>query len=529
MNLLNILKKDPDMKVLAGENGLEREVSTVSVMDAPDIHKWMKGGEFLITSGYIINQNSEKTRELIIELEKAGAAGFGIKLNRYISALPEDIINLANELNFPIIYIPIDYAWADIINFVLTKVLNEKKEQLMLSERIHKSFTDLVIKGKDVQDIIHALAEILNKSVVVYDLFFNHTYSALRSEEEKQLIMESTSNAMLQKFSHYSLSIENQLYGYLIILESQGVNNLKEFEKSAIEHASTVLKLDIQRRISNYRIEQKYYDEFVQDLLMDNIKTKEEMINRAKLYGYRLEKGLFCLIVDIDDFKEKFIHLEEDTNLLNEQRNRIFQRAINIIKKSFPLQILYTSFSDSIVFLIEFSYDNNLSFIKTIKRVSDEVRERIKNHSSYTVTVGLGEYKHSLKDIHLSFNEAKQAVKIGRIINERNQTVYYEELEAYRVLISAAQTQEAKAFSNRYLQELKQYDLKNQTSLIKTLDCLVNNDWNMKDAANDLYIHYNTIKYRVQNIKDITGLNINDREQKFKVELYFKLNKLRST
>src|SRR5699024_4433996 len=159
-----------------------------------------------------------------------------------------------------------------------------------------------------------------------------------------------------------------------------------------------------------------------------------------------LEKGLFCLIVDIDDFKEKFIHLEEDTNLLNEQRNRIFQRAINIIKKSFPLQILYTSFSDSIVFLIEFSYDNNLSFIKTIKRVSDEVRERIKNHSSYTVTVGLGEYKHSLKDIHLSFNEAKQAVKIGRIINERNQTVYYEELEAYRVLISAAQTQEAKAF-----------------------------------------------------------------------------------
>ena len=53
IRLRDILAMDifRDFKIIAGKNGSDREVKTVSVMDAPDIYKWMKGGEFLITSG----------------------------------------------------------------------------------------------------------------------------------------------------------------------------------------------------------------------------------------------------------------------------------------------------------------------------------------------------------------------------------------------------------------------------------------------------------------------------------------------
>lgn len=533
MKLLEILEEDLNMKVLAGEKGIEREVLSVSVMDAPDIYEWMKGGEFLLTSGYIINQNPETTKELLSMLSKSGVAGLGIKLERYISELPKEIIQWANDLNFPIVYIPIDYAWADIINFVLTKVNSEKTEQLILSERIHKAFTNLVIQGGGAQGIVETLSEILDKTIVYYDLFFKNTYAAAQNKNEKQIILQLPSfnflDSMSKKYQSYPLSIENRLYGQLIIFENQTYNKIHAHEKTAIEHASTVLKLEIQRRISNYRVDQKYYDEFVQDLLLDNINTIEERENRAKLYGHHLEYGLLCLIIDIDNFKERFIYLEEDASILNQERNNIFRKSKEIINKTLHAQTLSTSFSDSLVFLIEPKDGFQPQFIKDIKQVSNDIRKSIKTSYSFTVTVGIGDYKDSLMETHVSYKEAKQTIKIGRMINKWDQTLYYGDLEAYRVLISAAQSKEANVFCNNYLKKLEQYDEINQSSLMYTLDCLVKNDWNMKITAKELYIHYNTIKYRLQNIKGIVGINTLDREQKFIIELYFKLRDLKRT
>ena len=54
-----------DMIVAGGQDGLFREVTSVSVMDAPDIHEWMKGGEFLITTAYIFKDSPEGMLRLI--------------------------------------------------------------------------------------------------------------------------------------------------------------------------------------------------------------------------------------------------------------------------------------------------------------------------------------------------------------------------------------------------------------------------------------------------------------------------------
>jgi len=57
-----------DMIVAGGQDGLFREVTSVSVMDAPDIYEWMKGGEFLITTAYIFKDSPEGMLPLIRRL-----------------------------------------------------------------------------------------------------------------------------------------------------------------------------------------------------------------------------------------------------------------------------------------------------------------------------------------------------------------------------------------------------------------------------------------------------------------------------
>lgn len=60
-------------------------------------------------------------------------------------------------------------------------------------------------------------------------------------------------------------------------------------DRITVEHASTVLKLNIQKEISNHQMEQKYRGEFIQDLLLNNIRTVEEANNRATLYGWKMD------------------------------------------------------------------------------------------------------------------------------------------------------------------------------------------------------------------------------------------------
>lgn len=121
------------LRIIAGHGGMNRQVSTVSVMDAPDIYEWMKGGEFLITSGNPIKEDPDYLATLIEKLDKHGASAFGIKTERFIGMIPQEAIAAADRLNFPLIYIPMDFAFTDIINPVLEEVISKQAIQLKFS------------------------------------------------------------------------------------------------------------------------------------------------------------------------------------------------------------------------------------------------------------------------------------------------------------------------------------------------------------------------------------------------------------
>lgn len=124
-----------DFRLVAGSGGIEKDVVTVSVMDAPDIYKWMKGGEFLITSGYVVKDQPEYIKSLIINLKKWGAAALGVKFDRFIHAFPEEALQTADELQFPIISIPFEFAFTDVINPVLREVIDSQSKKCSIRSR----------------------------------------------------------------------------------------------------------------------------------------------------------------------------------------------------------------------------------------------------------------------------------------------------------------------------------------------------------------------------------------------------------
>ena len=519
----NMLKIESlsELKILAGYTGLQREVSSVSVIDAPDVNNWVKGGEFFITTGYCMKDDPKKIEELIVEINKSGASAFGIKLNRFIDVLPDSALEMANKLSFPIIQIPEHCTFIDIINPTLLAIINEQAKKLQYSENVHNSFTQLVINGADTQKIVKTLREILKIDVAFYGTYYENVYIEAYSDKFSNDIKSLNLDEILLKYNHYGIDIDKKNYGYIIISNNRLIY---EYDEIAIEHASTVLKFQKQKKISNMQVESRYRSEFVRDLIINNIKNSEEVENRAEFYGWNFSKGIVSIIVDIDDFKMQYLKMDdkEKIHTLEDTKLIIFELANKIMKKYFN-QVVYTTFSDNIVFLVIPLCEDKIEFFKQLKKICEEICASIFRENTFTVIIGIGNYTSSVMNIYKSYENARSAVKLGRTIYKCNRVIFYDELGLYKLLASIYKSNDAKEFYLSNLGKLIEYDMKNKTDLLSTLNYIVQNNWNLRATSKDMYVHYNTTKYRFNKIIDLINADLRNPEQRINIAISLKL------
>lgn len=525
-------------KVIAGTAGLDRDVSTVSVMDAPDIYKWMKGGEFLITSAYSIKDKPGYIKTLIENLDRKGAAAFGVKFGRFISEFPKEALEKAEELNFPIVHIPNEFAFTDVINPVLREVIDSQSKKMIYTENIHKIFTKMVLEDESIPTILHFLEKYIHCRVYFLDTCFYKTYASTEEENESVLFQKLKKQIphfkdvakLLREYQHYKLYINEEDYGYIVLgerLEEYDVL-FEDYYKTAVEQAGTVLILKIQKQLATAQIEANYREQFVQDLLLSNFKSKEEIMNRAAIYNWNLSQGGVAVIVDVDHFKQLYLHqLNRDRNrTMENSMKRIFHICRQIVDKEYE-QSVFSKFSDQIVFIISGGSKDKGLFLARLKEVFTEVKGEIKRTTEFSATIGIGNYKDDIAEIPASWEEARKAIRISQNRMKEDTIASYHELGAFKLLSLISSSEEADEFYNDYIEKLREYDDHCHTELLNTVHMLVACGWNMKETSEKLFIHYNSMKYRYQKISRILNVDLKEQEIRLNMELALKLYQIR--
>lgn len=520
-----------DFRIIAGEKGEGREVTTVSVMDAPDIYEWMKGGEFLITSAYVMREHPEETENLIVRLVEHGASAFGIKFSRFIDHLPERALEKANELNFPIISIPVEFAFTDVINPVLQEIVDAQASVLRYTELLHQVFTESVLQDRSVPDILEMLETFIPGAAVLADIKFQRIYCTKKGEELRKslegLSLDEHMEKELEGRETFCLRNSGEKYGCLIFEQREDEKSpLLEYRKIAVEQAAIVLILKIQKMLSNAQIEAKYREEFVQDLIYSNIKSREEIHNRAGIYRWDFTEGGVAVLVDVDDFKQKYAEgFDRQTNeRMEREMSRVMRISRNILRDS-GYQISYSKLNDRVVFLV--SVPGWRKETPRFREILERLREEIKKTMDFTVTIGVGRYREDILQISESFREARTAVSISRTMQPKDRVCWYEELGIYKLLSLVRDSREAEEFEASYVRKLQEYDRKNHMELWNTAVTLVNCDWNLKQASEKLYIHYNSMKYRYRKICEILGEDLKDSDSRLNLQIAVSLYQMR--
>ncbi|PAB59718.1 PucR family transcriptional regulator [Anaeromicrobium sediminis] len=528
-------------KLIAGFEGYNNVIYRVNIMADSEILNWVSEDELLLTTAYFFKAvEIEKQLEFIRSLKKKKLAGIAIKIYPYLDRLPKEVLELANELKFPIIELNYAIPFTDIMGPIFKKIFNKQALLLQKVEDLHDNLMNIILTGGEVKDIVTTLSKTLCNPILVLnnyfdefiydDKFYPFDYNELTIKIEK-LINKNVYNQSLSKT--YSCNIEihdktyeivmvpivlkNSVYGHIIAVEAE--KSVTSFDVVSIETASTIIALEFLKRMSIQDVENRYTAEFFEDIISLDKRRKEKAIKRAKYYKFD-PQAYFNIINIYFNQKTPCITNEYD---FNQYKNKGIY-LINKICKDEGMKHLITSKGQSII--IMFMWNKNKNLKEKINNIVQNIDKSIKEKMSFIeYSIGIGRVYRGLENVHKSLKDADKAIEARKtFINET--VIDFDNLGIYKIFCHDNLRDELQKFFQATLLPLCQYDEKRDTELVKTLEVYFEMNGNLKKMSEHLYTHYNTILYRINRISEITKMNLDDEGDRFNLETALKIKKI---
>ena len=532
-------------KILAGATGIAKRITKVNVMEVPDIIEWVSEGEFLITTAYSIKDNINILLELIPKLNIKGVAGLGIKVGRYVSELPKDIIDLANELGFPIIEVPFSVSHTDVISGILTEVINDQMNMLIKINGFNREVMNIMMKGGSLKEIAGKLYENIGNSLAIYENM-SDSFEIICNEDDRNIIdniiyehisLKHIEESNYDEVGNYKVHkdkiretivervsipivIESVEYGCIFIWLDK--KDLTPLDNMLIESYVHIIALDFVKKLSLYNMESNYKLEFFDDLLSDSENRQKRAIERGKTFDFYKNLKYTVIVILLKDMYS--------LNKLVSNKGSLSQGTISDllfitgrIAKLHGERIVYVDKSDRILILYGSERSKDAQTIKSevINFCHKILEETLKKFDENKLTIGIGRSYEGAEELYKSYGQAKLIVENLCKTNMRN-IKHYDDLGLYRILAFEGLQDELIEFCSDTIKPLIEYDKINNSELIKTLKIYFECDGNMKKISEKMYMHYNTIIYRVQQIKDITGLDIENGDSRLNLEIALK-------
>ncbi|MGD9567896.1 MAG: PucR family transcriptional regulator [Sedimentibacter sp.] len=530
---LDIMK---DSKVLAGSGGLGNLITKVNVMEVPDILNWVEEGEFLLTTAYSMKDNLEGFKDLIIHFRQKGLAGMGIKTKRYINEIPESIINVANELEFPLIDISFELSFSTIITRVLTEIVNNQTNILAKIGCMHNKLIDIMLGNGGLKEIAKALYDSLEgKSLAIHDYVFGNNIIMCKKEYrtfiENIIEIESNNLKSITKDSidktmsrtttadyfgemqieriNIPIKTNDKNYGCIYIWQNERA--LNSVEITVIEAAIPIVALDIYKKILSYEIDSRYRIEFIENLLSNDDKKYKRALEMSSYFNF-------------DNSLKYSVGIISLTNLYQME-----QRIISIVKKIneniYP-KIIIGNKSNKIIILYGVEKEKNDSKVKEdIKIICDEILRYSKYENIKNIAIGIGSIISDSRELYRSYNEANRTIEY--LNNHKHKKfAFFDELGIFRILSSEEIRPDLKQIYLDLLGNLLKYDTEKGTEFIETLTSYFKHSGNLKKVSEEMFSHYNTIIYRIQRIKEITGINFDDYDEILNLQIALKIHEL---
>lgn len=318
------------LEIVAGFSGIENKVGYVTVMEVPDIIRWLQGNDFLITSLYSMREDVSMQCRLIEELSKSSCSCVAIKTGQYVMDISKELKEAADKCGLPLIRIPNDVPYIDIIMTIMTAILEEKDMDII----IEKYIKDIIFDTYDNESLMIERGRPLG-ILIEENFYISMNLSFPKGFEPKQKDIDNlarTGKALAHFISHYSeVSYDVQLFmknHISVIFESRSSEaihkNLVFIEKEALNQLQYYLP-DISVKIGFGTIEKNLQG--IKHTYFNSLKAVRtgNLFHPDERVYYYEDMEMYCILNNIvtdntNEFSQKILNKitsKEARNTLN--------------------------------------------------------------------------------------------------------------------------------------------------------------------------------------------------------------------
>ncbi|GEN83749.1 PucR family transcriptional regulator [Sporosarcina luteola] len=537
----DLLTMEPmkNAEVLVGQNYIQNVIEGVTVMEGPDIAKWIKGGEVILTSLYSIRNFTEKElKEFIAKLAEKRVSALIIK--KFSSRITNQLLTASEKYRMPIILLPQEVPFVDVMYPIMGELFNNQVVKLQYYKEIHDRFTALSLAGKGIEQIIYTLEELIGNPVALFDRNFSCIISTSPELEKFEMVekvhfYEQTSGI---KYPHYRQivkypELENSK-GHQIVVPIETMNHNKmylfigeinqslgELDLIAVENAATSLSLELVKQFAVAEVEKKYKNDLIEELISGKIQSIDAIYEKANVIGWDFTGAFAAVIFHINRLdsmvKQNGGYSDRSLFLVNEAIHHYLPNGI-ISTKSNQFIVLWK---------VENKSKKDTLWLNEIKQTSKKIQTLIKKQvNDIDVQIGIGHAVSDILDIPKSYREAHDALELGRTLNGLESITAFSELGIFRLLRHIEDSSTLNQFIPDSLRELLEYQQANHLDLLVTLITFLECNQNATQTAKLLFVHYKTVVYRLERIKEITGMDFDDSEEMLSVRVGLKIYEL---
>ena len=536
----------PKMKLLCGEKGLDREVKDIRIIEIEDMEQYLTGGEMLITSFQVYLSCSDREVEQHFgDLVKSDISGFIVKKKEEDDPTGKRLKLLekyCEKYEIPLVEIPEDLYYLGIIRHVMTQVFDKDTARLKYFKITYDNFNTFILKNNGLSntasDIIKFLSIMIENPVVLYYGNLNCMVST-NSDNSKLILSDEIQTYkpnIITKFQYMKqmkgscvqyvvkFAILSEVKIYITITEEN--RELTELDYMVIENAIINLQYGFLSEFAQDEVKKKYQRDLIHNIL-NGLLSSKEMTEAAAQLG--MKESDTYRVVDFHTIKKNV-----QRKYTKEQLHEVGV-IVGELMYLLPDALIYRNMDQIVMIQQVDSNQTELEYQKEMEEVKDVIQRSILYRKKDTdFQIGIGKSVEGYQRLKESYHEASRAIKyidiIRLVTGDKNKSVvHYSNLGFFQIFGEIDDVTELERYIPETLKKLYLYDDEHKGELITTLQMYLRNNQSIKKTAGAMFVHYRTISYRLEKIKQISGINFDNANEVLAVSnglvIYKMLNK----
>ena len=505
-------------EVLAGAGSLENPIRWVHTGEWLEMASVLRGGELLLTTGMGLPESPATQRRFVASLAERAIAGLVIELHTSIDQVPSAVIAEAEARSLPLIALHREIPFVEVTEALHREIVNRQALALERAEEAHRRFTELMLDGAGVPEVLEAMADLVGNPIILEKadegVLYHQAHSA--ADAAVRAAWDAVTHRLSEAPDHVSVEVKlgrGRTWGTISALAV--CSPLRRHDRIVLERGASVVALAMLQREGERSLAARQRGQFLARLMEVGaaVDEREAQAMAAEL-GFNRRALLRLPVVAVPAYRWSLGAAPSSetasASIWHELSRELASMRISAITGLLP--------RDGLAIVVALRTAANREQVASW--INEVVRRAARGglDAGVEMVVCVGSVSRSWAQVGA---ELRDALEMSNAVGHEPSQEWYDAgaVRLERLLWALRDDHALRTFVQRRLEPLAQHDREHRTQFLETVESYCAHGGRMAETARDLHLQRQSLYKRIERIRDLIGEELSDPDTRLGLHL----------